>query len=164
MDQDMIRRLRESNELDLTAARLLDCAAVYVDKGWTQTADARDATGEKVEPHADDAVCWCAQGALKAASFKLGVTTLNELGLLVYPAPLLSLRAEARAREGLRGAILAAYGSPGSIDTSSVSITTWNDAEAKGGDGVARTMRTGAGIIRERIECVQKGIKEVENA
>ena len=28
MDQDMVTRLRASNEYDLTAARLLDCAAV----------------------------------------------------------------------------------------------------------------------------------------
>ena len=36
MDQDMVKRLRASNEYDLTAARLLDCAAGYVEKGWTQ--------------------------------------------------------------------------------------------------------------------------------
>ena len=36
MDQDMVKRLRASNEYDLTAARLLDCAAVCVEKGWTQ--------------------------------------------------------------------------------------------------------------------------------
>ena len=33
MDQATIRKLRASNEYDLMAARLLDCAAVHVEKG-----------------------------------------------------------------------------------------------------------------------------------
>ena len=163
MDQDMIRRLRDSNELDLMAARLLDCAAVFVDRGWCQTYDARDATGEQVEAHSTEAVCWCAQGALKAASFKLGLTEINPYGMLVCNGNMIQRsRAEARAREGLRGAILA--GKPaGTIDTSTVTITTWNDTEAVCGEGVARTMRNGSGILRERIEIVQKGIRRAEN-
>ena len=52
MDQDMVKRLRASNEYDLTAARLLDCAAVCVEKGWTQNTDARDERGNDIRTRA----------------------------------------------------------------------------------------------------------------
>ena len=156
MDQDMVKRLRASNEYDLTAARLLDCAAVCVEKGWTQNSNARDEHGVDTDAYGPDAVCWCAQGALHAASHRIGLTVVDEWGCVTYAQPDLASHAEPRARYALQ------FGFYGKEDESTrrISITGWNDRSEQTQRAVVEAFRRGAAHIRERIECVQKGIRE----
>ena len=156
MDQDMVKRLRASNEYDLTAARLLDGAAVCVEKGWTQNSNARDEHGVDTDAYGPDAVCWCAQGALHAASHRIGLTVVDEWGCVTYAQPDLASHAEPRARYALQ------FGFYGKEDESTrrISITGWNDRSEQTQRAVVEAFRRGAAHIRERIECVQKGIKE----
>lgn len=50
---------------------LRDAAALIADpERWTQKAPARNAAGDPVDPHSDDAVCWCATGALARVTGK----------------------------------------------------------------------------------------------
>lgn len=50
-----------------TTSEILRAAADLIDKGWTQGAYARNATGASVGPHDTDAVCFCALGAISRA-------------------------------------------------------------------------------------------------
>lgn len=53
--------------LDQNAARIIRKAAGYVRQGWTQGANARDAKGRELPATDDEAVEWCASGALHRA-------------------------------------------------------------------------------------------------
>ena len=105
----------------MTPADILDRAADYVDRGWCQMALARDAEGNEREPHDDNAVRWCATGALYAA--------------------------QGRARDydaeyAARSALSAVLGDRG--------VTSWNDRLPPGsGPIVAAKMREAAQWWRE---------------
>jgi hypothetical protein len=51
---------------------VLEVAAQLVEKGWTKGALARDAEGYAVSLESDDAVCFCAIGAINRAVWWLG--------------------------------------------------------------------------------------------
>ena len=55
------------------AAALLRAASVYVRRGWVRKTNARNAEGLQVDPEGNEAVCWCAQGAMSAAMRHLGL-------------------------------------------------------------------------------------------
>lgn len=46
---------------------VLTKARALVEKGWVQGSYAEDAEGLHVDPCSEDAVCWCAAGAIRAA-------------------------------------------------------------------------------------------------
>ena len=167
MDQDMVKRLRASNEYDLTAARLLDCAAVCVEKGWTQNSNARDEHGVDTDERGPDAVCWCAQGAMHAASTRIGLTVLDNWGCATYAKPDLASHVEPRARYalqlGIKSLTISASPSPLPAEVRAVSITGWNDGKGQTASEVLRAFRSGAEQLRLRIACVQDGIKGAEN-
>jgi len=54
-------------------AETLRKAADLCAKGWTQGVMARDAKGKEVPASSPDAVCWCADGAMLAASGDGGI-------------------------------------------------------------------------------------------
>ena len=47
---------------------VIERALELVRKGWTQRANARDASGNAVSPIGTEACCWCLDGALLVAS------------------------------------------------------------------------------------------------
>ena len=78
MNPETIEGLRLSVHKDEEAQRLLECAAEYVGRGWTQCTDAVAADGAKVPPHSKRATCWCALGAIRAANIRIGLVTLYQ--------------------------------------------------------------------------------------
>ena len=64
---ETIAGLRDSVAKDQAAALLLDSAARFVDRGWTQCYDAVNRHGVSVPPTSRQAECWCMRGALLAA-------------------------------------------------------------------------------------------------
>ena len=159
-----IEGLRESNRKDLEAARLLDCAASYVERGWAQCSDAVSGTGAKVPAWSKRATCWCALGAIRAAQVRLGMVTLYSdaegrhlhcRGMTPFVA-LVYARATWAAARAMTGREEIPVGMPPSV------ITRWNDTEAMSGETVARKLREAAGWVRLRIETVQRGIRAAE--
>ena len=162
-----LAKLRASNEYDLMAARLLDCAAVHVEKGWTQNTSARDEHGVETDDRGPDAVCWCAQGAMHAASQRIGLTVVDEFGCATYANPDLASHVEPRARFALQMGIKGGeiIGGPW-IDPAhvrAVSITSWNDKHGQTQQAVVEAFQTGAAHIRTRLEVVQDGIRRAED-
>ena len=158
-----IVKLRESNELDSLAARLLDCAALsFIEKAWGRGCHARSADGNYCLPTSPEAVQWCAHGALSAAAFKLGVLVRDErfTAAIVYADSKRGPRITARARHALQ--VAAAGGNETAAPC--ISITDWNDAPKQTTVRVAEAFRQGAGYLRERIEAVQDGIRRAEHA
>ena len=158
LSNETIVKLRESNELDSLAARLLDCAAVsFIEKAWGRGDNARSADGSYCLPTSPEAVQWCAQGALSAAAFKLGVLVRDETytAAIVYANARRGSRITARARHALQ--VAAAGGNE--TEAPQISIKDWNDAPKQTAEKVAEAFRIGAGYLRERIEAVQDGIK-----
>ena len=156
-----IEGLRGNVAKDQEAARLLDCAAVYVERGWTQCCDAVDANGSGVPVWSKRAECWCALGAIRAANVRIGLVTLYqdaEGNLQPRPMPPFvaavyhrALWAAAHAMVGRTPKHPAMYASV---------VTRWNDTEAMSGATVARKLRAAAAIIRTRTRDVQAGIAE----
>ncbi len=63
--------MKFNQETDKTAS-LLICARSFIERGWCQWAQARDANGNAdVAPSDQRAVAWCPFGALVAAGMKL---------------------------------------------------------------------------------------------
>lgn len=52
----------------MNAAAIFERAADLCERGWTQGALARDASGNECPPGSKDAVCWCLEGAIEAAA------------------------------------------------------------------------------------------------
>ena len=102
------------------AAEVLDLAALYIDRGWTQGSRARDAHGEPCEEFTMEAVCWCAFGAISAASHRLNV--LQEI---------------------MNKALMGLVHKAGTWE-----IAAWNDRGGQRADIVARTIRGGAEWLR----------------
>ena len=136
-----------------TAARLLETAAGLVALGWTRDANARLADSTPCSPESPAAACWCAMGALTAASHELGIHTERD-GYQDLKVPGADYKTRLRimgdARIALREAIKERL-HPNSLSAVSVtlSITNWNDDEADSGDVVARTMKRAAAILRD---------------
>ena len=164
MDSQTIEGLHESNRKDIEAARLLDCAAGYVDRGWAQCTDAVNGSGEKVPVHSKRARCWCMLGAIRAANIRIGLVTLyqNAAGDL-YPRELTPFASSvfARATWAAARAILGRDPKP-HAHTVTI-ITQWNDTTAVCGETVAQRLRDGAALIRKRIEDVGRGIRAKSN-
>ena len=156
---ETIEGLRASNRKDIEAARLLDCAADYVARGWAQCCDAVDANGSGVPVWSKRAECWCALGAIRAAKVRIGLVTLyaDALGEL-HQRELTPFAASVYSR-ALCAALQAMVGdTPQHPAMLPSAVTRWNDTEAMSGETVARKLRDGAAIIRTRIEHVQTGI------
>ena len=158
-DSERVAKLRARNDIDLTAARLLDCAAVKVEQGWTQAANARDGLGEPVNAHDSRATCWCAHGAISAASHRIGVTYTDDCGQLQYTDADTGIILD-RARLAFRLAIERPAASM--LATSGLSIAKWNDRPHRTAAGVARKLRDGAAKLRLTIEQAQRRIAEIE--
>ena len=143
------RRRMEARE----ARRLLEAAAVFIQLGWTTNANARASDGTPVSAESPEAACWCAQGALTAATHELGLHTQRDGCVdssLTTPVYEQRSRILNRARSALREAIAEGV-HPRSLSAVSITlcITNWNDDEADSGDVVSRAMRRAAAILRE---------------
>ena len=113
-----------------TAARVLDRAAAYVDRGWTQRAKARNADGDSWSPHSPDATCWCALGAVQAA-----------LGDLVDERT-----RDPRKRHLIFDCALDTL----CTETGSDTVSVWNDDPAQTAQDVAGALRRAALRVRTR--------------
>ena len=159
-DAERVAKLRARNDIDLDAARLLDCAAVKVEQGWTQTANARDGLGEPVQPHDPAAVCWCAHGAINMAAYQIGVTVTDDCGQVLF-ARVESGSILDRARLAVRLTIERPAASM--LAMSGLSIAKWNDKPERTAGAVAAKLRAGAGKLRLHIERTQRRIAEIEH-
>lgn len=104
-----------------TAKQILTEAAKLVEQGWTQYTFARDKQGRKCLEKSDDAVYWCAIGAMMRAS---------EADALVHDYE----------REEAKAALLVTIGE----EWGEMPVTTWNDQCATSGNEVATVMRKAA--------------------
>lgn len=146
--------------LDREAVRLLDCAASYVDRGWTQCTDAVTGRGVKVPPHSRQARCWCMLGALRAAMVRNGLARLVDVGgpFLVAKdnAPFCTTVME----RALWAAARAILGRDPKIQAScSTIVTQWNDATATSGETVAQRLRDAAALVRLHLRNAERGIR-----
>ena len=158
-----IEGLRGSVAKDQEAARLLDCAAVYVERGWTQCCDAVDANGSGVPVWSKRAECWCALGAIRAANIRIGLVTLWQDAVGNMHQRELTPFAAAVYWRALRAVANRMWAEPPqNPDLLPSAVTRWNDTEAMSGATVARKLRDGAALIWRRIEDVQRGIREAE--
>ncbi len=123
---------------DLTAALLLDSAASFVERGWTQGAAARrkDST-LPCSAIDEDAAVWCATGALFAAEFDSGLR--KRQGVMSHAAVTRAHNVRVRAEEALKRAA--------GIDF----IAGWNDRQGQTAANVARAMREAAAKLREVV-------------
>ena len=158
-DTELAAKLRTQGDIDLTAARLLDCAAVKVEQGWTQTANARDGLAQPVQPHDPVAVCWCAHGAINAAAYRIGVTCSDDCGQLLFAGTDAGVILD-RARRAVRLAIERPTASMEAM--SGLSLAKWNDKPARTAGAVAAKLREGAAKLRLTIERGQRRIAEIE--
>ena len=152
-------KLRARNDIDLEAARLLDCAASTVERGWTQRANARDGVGEPVQPHDLNARCWCAHGAINRAAFMTGVTIIDECGQVLFATKESGIILD-RARLAVRLTIERPAASM--LAMSGLSLAKWNDKPERTAGAVAAKLRAGAGKLRLHIERTQRHIAEIE--
>ena len=158
-ETERVAKLRARNDIDLEAARLLDCAAGKVEQGWTQTANARDGLGEPVNAHDSRAVCWCAHGAINAAAYQIGVTVTDDNGQLLYAGTDSGIILD-RARRAVRLTIERPAASM--LAMSGLSIAKWNDKPERTAGAVAAQLRAGAEKLRLHIERTQRYIAEIE--
>ena len=158
---ETIEGLRASNRKDIEAARLLDCAADYVERGWTQCCDAVDANGSGVPPFSKRAERWCALGAIRAGLVRIGLVTLYQdaEGNLQYPRAMTPFAASVYSR-ALYAAAQAMVGrAPKHPAMYASVVTNWNDTEAMSGETVARKLREGAALIWRRTRDVQRALR-----
>ena len=159
-DTELAAKLRTQGDIDLEAARLLDCAATTVERGWTQRANARDGLGEPVHPHDLAARCWCAHGAINRAAFMTGVTIIDEAGQLLFAEKESGIILD-RARLAVRLAIERPAASMEAM--SGLSLAQWNDKTHRTAGTVAAKLRAGAAKRRLTIERAQRRIAEIEH-
>lgn len=103
------------------AAEVLDLAATYIERGWTQGAGARDGLGEPCRSISEDAVEWCADGAIAIASFRLNV--IKAITISATEAFMLA--------------------------NNLLDVPAWNDREGQRADLVVRGIRRGAERARK---------------
>ena len=142
---------RASQSKDQEAARLLDCAAAYVDRGWTQRTDAVTGRGVKVPAHSRRARCWCMLGAMRAASVRIGLTRLVDTGAVFLQARDTEFSTAVLER-ALWAAARAILGRDPKLHALTTSIVTqWNDTKATSGENVAQRLRAAARLIRAEL-------------
>ena len=140
--------------VDEQAAALLECAAGYVESGWTQHANARNQAGTPCTPESPYATCWCAHGGLFVASHKLGCwthtngciddTTWNDEQWHDHA------RIIGRARSALLEAIEQTADAKWAEVLEAAGIATWNDdGGASSGAEVGQYMRRASCALRE---------------
>ena len=164
LSPETIAGLRDSVAKDQEAALLLDSAAGFVDRGWTQTCDAVNRHGVSVPPHSPQAVCWCMRGALLRGCVEVGIVELIDHG-----RPFLVTRDVDRERtasvrgRAFRAAAVAVLGhEPSQLASLPAIITNWTDTTALSGETVARRLRAAAATVRRRIREVERGIADAE--
>ena len=158
MRPETIEGLRASVAKDREAARLLDCAASCVDRGWTQCTDAVTGRGVKVAPYSRRARCWCMLGALRAASVHIGLTRLVDTGAAGLQPKDTAFSTSVFERV-LWAAARAILGRDPKPNAHTITIVTqWNDTTAMSGESVARRLRDAAALIRARIADVSEAV------
>ena len=123
---------------DLSAALLLDSAASFVERGWTQGAASRREDSTPCYSIDEDAAAWCATGAMYAAEFDTGLRKLA--GLMTSGAVARAHDVRVRAEEALKAVAQIEF------------ITGWNDRLHQTAANVARTMRTAAEWLRKAVQ------------
>lgn len=151
-EHDTAERLHENINLDTDAAQLLECAASYVDSGWTRTFDAVDADGCEVPPWRADAKCFCMRGAIQRAQLSLGYCIVmhdEDVTYLHDTAPYVS---QIRARAYFQLAIAITGHRPDPMQHLPRVVTAFNDNTVENGALAAWTLRQGARRLRLRIK------------
>ena len=157
MRPETIEGLRASVAKDREAVRLLDRAASYVDRGWTQRTDAVTGRGIKVSPHSRRARCWCLLGAMRAAVVNIGLARLVDRG--TYLEMRHTAFSEAVLDRALYAAAKAILGRDPKPHAHAITIVTfWNDGTATSGAAVAQRLRAAASLIRARIADVNEAV------
>ena len=131
------------------AAALLECAATFVERGWCKESNARTEYGHPTSADSPNACCWCAQGALHAASHEVGCHTLSygcTDPALTGPQLHRNTRIINRARQALHWYITE---DEGYAPAGGASIVSWNDVWVANGAQVARGMRGAAERLRK---------------
>ena len=139
---------------DEEAQRLLECAADYVLRGWTQCRDAVDGSGVGVPVWSKRAECWCALGAIRAANIRIGLVTLY-----AYPRDLTPFASSVYWR-ALQAVLRQVYPHRKLSENDLMLpawLTSWNDTEAMSGETVALKLREGAALIRKQIKEAKRG-------
>lgn len=164
LSPETIAGLRDSVAKDQEAALLLDSAARFVDRGWTQTYDAVNRHGVSVPPHSPQAVCWCMRGALLRGCVAIGIVELIDTGRPFFDAVDVDRERTTSIRgRAFRAAAVAALGhEPSQLASLPAIITNWNDTTALSGETVARRLRAAAATVRRRIREVERGIADAE--
>ena len=141
----MLTLAQEASE----AAALLECAAGFVEQGWCKEANARTATRAPTSPESPNATCWCAAGAIHAASHVQGCHT-HQYGVsdptLTGAEKQRNGRIINRARQALYWYITE---EEGWAPATGATIVGWNDVWAANGAQVARGMRGAAARLRQ---------------
>ena len=108
-------------------------------RNWVQRVEARSEDGRTVHNTSPDAVCWCAQGALRRA---MADTTPDDEHDDEYGWSWEAQSAAALADDAIR----KAAGGPARPDWQ---LTRWNDTIGQSGPSVCRTMEAALGGIRD---------------
>ena len=157
------QELRASVAKDKEAVRLLDCAASYVERGWTQGTDAETGAGWPVAPHSKRAQCWCALGAIRAGLVRTGLVTLYQDAAGQLHVREMVPFVVAVYERALWATASAMVGSPPTHPAMYASVVTkWNDAVATSGAAVVRKLRAASSMLRARISERQAALEIVE--
>ena len=124
---------REINE---KAAALLRAASTYVLKGHVRKVNARKADGAMCDPESNQAVCWCAQGAMYAAFGNIGLRFPDRTQLPRTRQADLWINKRQRVIERAKDTLNVVA----EIPEDSGGIPTWNDEIVEDGVEVAGMM------------------------
>lgn len=132
---------RKQGGIDHDAAHLLGLAADVVLRGWTTGVNARNDRGQQCDPCSEDAVCWCAYGALIRGAWRFG--------LITGYGP--RLHVNGTAEECQHKLAVFCCAEDAIRDITGYGAQTWNDQMGQTQENVARTMRNAADRLREAI-------------
>ena len=129
---------RETVDTDYRAALLLDSAAGYVERGWTTGAAARREDAFPCSAIDEEAVSWCATGALYAAEFATGLRRMQGVtaGTMTEAEIERAHTVRIRAEEALKDHTVEHH------------ITPWNDRQYQSAENVAASLRETATRLR----------------
>lgn len=119
-----------------TTVEVLEHAARLIEAGWCRFSTARTAGNAPTAATSDDAVCWCASGAIFAAARRIA------------PADRLETVTE-QAQRAMVDAILETH--PDFLDAGTLlmsQIASWNDHAEIGPTTVTERLRRGAELLR----------------
>ena len=119
------------------AAELLDYAARYVERGWTQGFEARDADGRACGALLGRAASWSVLGALERAEHELGGGHALLAAVQGRNIDRSHMAVRARARSALRVALDVEF------------LGAWNDQRWQSGETVAAGLRAAARWLRQ---------------